>query len=87
MTEIARVDIYHFRAPIKEPILTSFGAIVARNNVLLRVEDQDGAHGWGEIWASFRHAVPKTRFACWRVSCCQRRWDAAIRTRPRPGAT
>ena len=53
MIEIARVDIYHFRAPIKEPILTSFGAIVARNNVLLRVEDQDGAHGWGEIWASF----------------------------------
>ncbi len=53
MIEIARVDIYHFSAPIREPILTSFGAIVARNNILLRVEDQDGAHGWGEIWASF----------------------------------
>ncbi len=53
MIEIARVDIYHFSAPIKEPIVTSFGAITARNNVLLRVEDQDGAHGWGEIWASF----------------------------------
>ncbi|MDA1100443.1 MAG: mandelate racemase/muconate lactonizing enzyme family protein [Proteobacteria bacterium] len=53
MIEIARVDIYHFCAPIKEPILTSFGKIAARNNVLLRVEDQDGAHGWGEIWSSF----------------------------------
>jgi len=63
MIEIARVDIYHFSAPIKEPILTSFGAIVARNNVLLRVEDQDGAHGWGEIWASFppRGAENKVR--------------------------
>ena len=53
MIEISRVDIYHFSAPIKEPIVTSFGAIIARNNILLRIEDQDGAHGWGEIWASF----------------------------------
>ena len=53
MIEISRIDIYHFSAPIKEPIVTSFGAITARNNVLLRVEDQDGAHGWGEIWGSF----------------------------------
>ncbi|MBT6591654.1 MAG: mandelate racemase/muconate lactonizing enzyme family protein [Rhodospirillaceae bacterium] len=53
MIEIARVDIYHFSAPIEEPIVTSFGAITARNNVLLRIEDQDGAYGWGEIWASF----------------------------------
>ena len=40
MIEISRIDIYHFSAPIKEPIVTSFGAITARNNVLLRVESQ-----------------------------------------------
>lgn len=49
----AKIDIYLFRAAIKEPIRTSFGIIPARTVVLLRVEDKDGAHGWGEVWANF----------------------------------
>ena len=53
MITIARIDAYHFRAPIAEPIRTSFGAIPARQVVLLRIEDQDGAHGWGEVWVNF----------------------------------
>ena len=51
--EPTRIEIFHFKAPIKEPIVTSFGSIPARNALLLRVEDRDGAHGWGEVWANF----------------------------------
>ena len=51
--EPTRVEIYHFKAPITEPIITSFGSIPARNALLLRIEDKDGAFGWGEIWANF----------------------------------
>jgi L-alanine-DL-glutamate epimerase-like enolase superfamily enzyme len=30
-----------------------FGSIPARNALLIRIEDQDGAFGWGEVWANF----------------------------------
>ena len=49
----ARIEIFHFKAPIKEPIVTSFGSIPARNALLVRIEDKDGAFGWGEVWANF----------------------------------
>ena len=48
-----RIEVYHFKAPINEPIITSFGSIPARNALLVRIEDDDGAFGWGEIWANF----------------------------------
>lgn len=51
--EPTRVEIYHFKAPIIEPIITSFGSIPARNALLVRIEDKDGAFGWGEVWANF----------------------------------
>lgn len=51
--EPTRVEIYHFKAPITEPIITSFGSIPARNALLVRIEDSDGAFGWGEVWANF----------------------------------
>ena len=50
---LSRIEAYYYRAPIKEHIITSFGVIPARTVLLLRVEDQDGAHGWGEVWANF----------------------------------
>lgn len=48
-----RIDVFCYRAPIKEPIVTSFGSIPARVALLIRAEDKDGAHGWGEVWANF----------------------------------
>ena len=48
-----RIELFLFRAPIKEPIVTSFGSIPARVVLLARVEDAGGAHGWGEVWANF----------------------------------
>jgi len=50
---IARIETFLFRAEVREAIKTSFGTIPRRSALLLRVEDGDGAHGWGEIWCNF----------------------------------
>jgi len=50
---IKRAEIFVFRAPIDEPVRTSFGVMQDRPAVLLRLEDADGAHGWGEAWCNF----------------------------------
>jgi D-galactarolactone cycloisomerase len=51
--EPVRIEVFHYRAAIIEPIITSFGSIPARNALLLRMEDREGAFGWGEVWANF----------------------------------
>ena len=50
---IARIETFVFRAPIGEPVVTSFGSLPERVSVVVRVEDEDGAHGWGEVWCNF----------------------------------
>ena len=50
---LARAEIFVFRAPIATPVRTSFGVMHDRPAVLLRLEDADGAHGWGEAWCNF----------------------------------
>jgi len=45
--------IYHFRHELPVPVETVMGALTARSCVLLRLEDAEGAHGWGEIWSNF----------------------------------
>ncbi|HTK01800.1 MAG TPA: enolase C-terminal domain-like protein, partial [Bordetella sp.] len=52
-THIARIETYLYRAEVSEPVKTSFGSIPRRSVLLLRVEDSDGASGWGEIWCNF----------------------------------
>jgi L-alanine-DL-glutamate epimerase-like enolase superfamily enzyme len=49
----AKVQAYVYRAPIDEPVRTSFGVMRDRPAVLVRIEDRDGAWGWGEIWCNF----------------------------------
>ena len=51
--KLSRIELFLFRAAIKEPIVTSFGSIPARVALLVRIEDSDGAHGWGEVWGNF----------------------------------
>ena len=50
---IADVRTLVFRAPIATPVRTSFGVMRDRPCVLVRIEDRDGAVGWGEIWCNF----------------------------------
>ena len=51
-TRIARLDTFVLRAPCA-PVRTSFGVMNERPAILIRVEDLDGAQGWGEVWCNF----------------------------------
>ena len=50
---IARIETFVLCAPISQPVVTSFGSIPERVCVIVRVEDTDGAHGWGDVWCNF----------------------------------
>lgn len=49
----ARIDAHVFRYPIKTPVRTSFGVMHDRPALFVRVQDADGAEGWGEVWCNF----------------------------------
>ena len=53
ITAIERIETFLYRAEVREPVRTSFGSIPARPALVLRVEDRDGAFGWGEVWCNF----------------------------------
>ncbi len=61
MIDIARIQAWAFRSPTKKPVATSFGVMHDRPAVLVRVEDRDGAFGWGEIWANWPAAGAEHR--------------------------
>ncbi|MBK6006580.1 mandelate racemase/muconate lactonizing enzyme family protein [Ramlibacter ginsenosidimutans] len=50
---LAKVEALVFRVPVEQPVQTSFGIMHDRPAVLVRVEDTEGAVGWGEIWCNF----------------------------------
>jgi D-galactarolactone cycloisomerase len=50
---IGRLEAWVLRWPAATPVHTSFGTMLDRPAVLVRVEDADGAHGWGEAWCNF----------------------------------
>lgn len=50
---IKRIHIDVFRAPVDNAVVTSFGTLSSRGIAMLRVEDDDGVIGWGDIWGNF----------------------------------
>jgi D-galactarolactone cycloisomerase len=50
---IRNVQAFCFRYPLASPVVTSFGAMRDRPAVFIRVEDEDGQTGWGEVWCNF----------------------------------
>ncbi len=50
---IRRVQAFCYRYPLSTPVVTSFGRMLNRAAVFVRVEDEDGQVGWGEVWANF----------------------------------
>ena len=50
---LAKAETFVFRARIDAPVRTSFGTMYDRSSVLVRLEDKDGAYGWGEVWCNF----------------------------------
>ncbi|MBL8588270.1 MAG: mandelate racemase/muconate lactonizing enzyme family protein [Methylobacteriaceae bacterium] len=51
--ELAAVEAYAYRAPLREPIKVAFGSFRDRPFVLVRVVDRDGTEGWGECWCNW----------------------------------
>jgi D-galactarolactone cycloisomerase len=47
------VEIHCLRYRLAQPMLTVFGPVDARPALVLRVEDDEGASGWGDIWCNF----------------------------------
>lgn len=50
---LAKLEVFVLRAPVEVPVRTSFGTMLDRPALLLRVEDDAGAAGWGEVWCNF----------------------------------
>jgi D-galactarolactone cycloisomerase len=53
LAAIARVEAHVLRWPVRVPVRTSFGVMYDRPALLVRVEDDEGAFGWGEAWCNF----------------------------------
>ncbi len=52
-TRIIRAESFACRAPIAVPVVNAFGAMAERVAVFVRLTDEDGVSGWGEIWSNF----------------------------------
>ena len=50
---IRSVQAFCYRYPLSTPVVTSFGRMLNRPAVFVRVEDEDGIVGWGEVWSNF----------------------------------
>jgi len=51
--KIRRLQAFCFRYPLTTPVITSFGRMTNRPAVFVRVDDEDGLSGWGEVWCNF----------------------------------
>lgn len=58
---VSRITVTAYRVPISSPVATSFGVMQNRPAVFVRVEDSDGAFGWGEIFANWPAAGAEHR--------------------------
>ena len=50
---LKKIEAMVFRVPIAKPVITSFGTMHSRPSVIVRVEDDRGAVGWGEVWCNY----------------------------------
>lgn len=50
---IRRIRAFCYRYPLTTPVVTSFGEMRDRPTLFVRVEDDDGHTGWGEVWCNF----------------------------------
>lgn len=47
------IEAFCYRYPLATPVVTSFGRMLNRPAVFVRVIDEDGVEGWGEAWSNF----------------------------------
>lgn len=58
---IVRLDVFVYRHANERRVVTSFGVMRDRPAVFVRIEDRDGAFGWGEIFANWPSAGAEHR--------------------------
>ncbi|WP_436640181.1 mandelate racemase/muconate lactonizing enzyme family protein [Microbaculum sp. FT89] len=58
---VSRIETHAFRVPLSVPVETSFGIMRDRPAVFLRIEDDQGVFGWGEIFANWPSAGAEHR--------------------------
>ncbi|WP_298837096.1 mandelate racemase/muconate lactonizing enzyme family protein [uncultured Roseobacter sp.] len=58
---IERIEVFVFRAPTPAPVATSFGVMRDRPAVFVRLTDDQGVQGWGEIFANWPAAGAEHR--------------------------
>ncbi|MCP4384650.1 MAG: mandelate racemase/muconate lactonizing enzyme family protein, partial [Hyphomicrobiales bacterium] len=58
---IGRIECVRLRAEVEGLPTSSLGSMAARNGLLVRVEDSDGAFGWGEVWCNFPPHASQSR--------------------------
>jgi D-galactarolactone cycloisomerase len=51
--KIRKLQAFCYRYPLTIPVVTSIGQMNDRPTLFVRVEDDDGEHGWGEVWCNF----------------------------------
>jgi L-alanine-DL-glutamate epimerase-like enolase superfamily enzyme len=51
--KLTKLQVLHFRYPLSKPIVTTMGPVSCRPALILRIEDDEGSCGWGEIWCNF----------------------------------
>ncbi len=49
----ALIETFVLDAPIENPVTNSFRTLTSRSALLVRVTDEDGAFGWGEVWCNY----------------------------------
>jgi L-alanine-DL-glutamate epimerase-like enolase superfamily enzyme len=60
-TQITRIDAWACRHPVERPVATSFGVMRDRPAVFVRIEDEAGCFGWGEVFANWPAAGAEHR--------------------------
>lgn len=61
MTRLCAIDVQVFRVPLARPVQTSFGRMRDRPAVVVRLEDDGGAFGWGEVFCNWPAAGAEHR--------------------------
>ncbi len=59
--QIAHIETFRLQATVEGLPTSTLGAMKARNGLLVRIEDPDGAFGWGEVWCNFPPHASQTR--------------------------
>lgn len=61
VVQVTRIQAFAYRCPTPRIVETSFGVMKDRPAVFVRIEDSDGAYGWGEVFANWPAAGAEHR--------------------------